>query len=354
MDGGALLGQGTYGCVYSPPLLCNRKQQYVGKKGDVGKITEAFDIVNEITATNILGDTGDKYFILPNPKSLCHPSDLSKQPDAQGIKDCEFIRESDTHNLIHFTMAYGGVTVTKLFKSVSNSPIQLLPFTKHLLEIGAQLELHGYVHYDIHSGNVLIKPKSGEPRLIDFGMSFSTNNITNAVLDARWKVYSPDYSPEPPELTCIVAVRKNIPQNTVLSDMLKTKSVLKEAELILGMSRQAQLKKFINFWKSSKSIKENNWVHFFQNYWPSFDAWGIGVFLLTIIGMNSVFYNSINMIPGFAQVKETCKSLLCMNPRERSDCIDALSILDPENSVINSVAGKAWKKERDEIRAKIK
>lgn len=354
MDGGALLGQGRYGCVYSPPLLCNSKQQYIGKKGDVGKITEAFDIINEIRAANVLGDTGDKYFVLPNQKSLCHPSDLSKQPDKQGIKDCEFIRESDTHDVVHYTMAYGGVTITKLFKSVSNPPIQLLPFTKHLLEIGAQLELHGYSHYDIHSGNVLIKPKTGEPRFIDFGMSFSANHITNDVLDARWKVYSPDYSPEPPEITCIVAIRKNISLNTVLSDMIKSKPVLKEAELLLGMSRQSQIKKFISFWKSSKSIKESNWVNFFQNYWPSFDAWSIGVFLLTVIHMNSISYSSVSVSPGFKQIKETCKSLLCMNPRERSDCIDALTILDPENPVINSVAGKAWKKERDEIRAKIK
>jgi serine/threonine protein kinase len=354
MDGGALLGEGTYGCVFSPPLLCSRKPKYQVKKGDVGKITEAIDVVNEITAANILDDVKGDYFILPNTKSVCRPSDITKQPDIQGLKNCEFINKVHMKDVIHYTMPYGGITIRNLLMNLSKSPIQLIPFTRHLLEGGTQLALHGYVHYDIHQNNILISPKSGQPNLIDFGMSFSANNITTSVLDERWKVYSPDYSPEPPEVTCITAIRKNIPLNNILNDMIKKRTALKDVEVLLGVSRQVQIKKFLKFWNSSKAIKEQNWVSFFKHYWTGFDAWSIGVTLLTVIRMIYILDPKAASMPGIGQVKELCKNLLSMDPRERFDCIEALAFIDPDNTIINSPAGIEWKKEKDSIRAKMK
>lgn len=354
MDGGALLGKGTYGCVFSPPLLCSRKPKYQVKKGDVGKITEVADVINEITAANILDDVKGEYFILPNTKSLCRPSDITKQPDRQGLKDCDFIKEVDMKDVIHYTMPYGGITIRKLLNNIQKSPVELLAFTRHLLEGGAQLALHGYVHYDIHQTNILISPKTGKPNLIDFGMSFSANNITKSVLDERWKVYSPHHSPEPPEVTCISAIRKNIPLNATLNDMIKGRPVLKEVEVFLGVSRQVQIKKFLKFWNSSKAIKEQDWVSLFKHYWTGFDSWSIGVVLLTLIHTIYIFDPKAVSMPGIGQVKELCKNLLSMDPRERFDCIEALAFIDPDNAIINSPAGIEWKKEKDSIRAKMK
>jgi serine/threonine protein kinase len=354
MDGGALLGEGTYGCVFSPPLLCSRKPKYQIKKGDIGKITEPADVINEITAANVLGDIKGDYFILPNTKSVCRPSDITKQPDRQGLKDCDFIKKVDMKDVIHYTMPYGGITIHKVLNNLQKSPIELLPFTKYLLEAGVQLALHGYVHYDIYEKNIVISPKTGQPTLIDFGMSFSANSITKSVLDERWKVYSPGHSPEPPEVSCITAIRKNISLQTVLNDMIKMRSVLKEVEVLLGISRQVQIKKFIKFWNSSKSIKEQNWVSFFKHYWTGFDSWSIGVLLLTVIRMIYILDPKAANMPGIRQVKELCKNLLSMDPRERFDCIEALAFIDPDNTIINSAAGIEWKKEKDAIRAKIK
>ena len=357
MQGGALLGQGTFGCVFSPPLLCNRKLHYKSKKGEVGKITQPIDIVNEINAARVLKDIKGNYFVLPNPESVCHPSDMSKQPDLKGLEECTFIKEADAGEVVHFTMPYGGVAIRKLFnpvKPISKSPIPLLAFTKHILEGGIHLAFHGYVHYDIHQENVLIDSKTLEPRFIDFGMSFSANSITDTILSERWKVYSPNYDPEPPEVTCITALRQKMPLNKILDDMIKQKPILKEAESILGMSRQGQLRKFMNFMNSSKVVKNQDWVEFFKLYWTSFDAWGIGVILLKLIRMTSVFYSNPSNIPGLSQIKEVCKGLLCMDPKGRLDCVEALVLLDPENTLVNSPAGKGWRKVRDEIRAAIK
>jgi hypothetical protein len=53
MEGGALIGQGTFGCVFSKPLLCKSKKPFKGKATNVGKISEAIDIENEILAAKI-------------------------------------------------------------------------------------------------------------------------------------------------------------------------------------------------------------------------------------------------------------------------------------------------------------
>lgn len=358
MKGGALLGQGTFGCVFSPPLLCKTKpSSYKGKKGEVGKITQPIDIVNEITAAKILKDVKGNYFVLPNPDSVCSPSDIYKQPDVKSIEECTFIKEADQEGVVHFTMPYGGVAIRKIFnpaKPISNAPINLFRFATHILEGGVQLALHGYVHYDIHQENVLIDPKTMLPKFIDFGMSFSSNNITKQVLDERWKVYSPDYNPEPPEVTCITAVRKKMQVKDVLHDILKGRPILQEVEKILGISKETQILSLIKFWNSSKVIESKDWVKFFQLYWTSFDSWGIGVVILTLIRMTIPFYSSYSAIPNIAILKDLSKGLLCLDPRERLDCVEALSLLDPENKLIHSSAGKAWMKTRAEIRAAIK
>lgn len=343
MDGGALLGQGTFGCVFTPPLLCNKKT-YLPKKGEVGKITEPIDVVSEIKAADTLSKIKGNYFVLPNPSSVCHV-DMKGQTDTD-LKGCNFIKEVDTQDIIHFTMPYGGVSIRKMFTGASLTPIPIIPFVKHILEGGTQLALHGYVHYDIHQENVLVQPKTLEPRFIDFGMSFSANSITQKVLDDRWKVYSPDYSPEPPEVTCITALRKGKVLNTVIQDIIKKKGVLRDAETMLGLSRQVQLKRYMKFWTSSKAIRDSDWVKFFQLYWTSFDAWGIGVVILNLIRMSD--YKDLTIL------KPVLKGLLCMDPRGRLDCVEALLMIDPENTVINSAAGKAWRKERDIIRDAIK
>lgn len=358
MKGGALLGQGTFGCVFSPPLLCKSKTSYKKKKGDVGKITEPIDIVNEITAARVLKDVKGSYFVLPIPESVCHPNTMSKQPDASSIEKCTFIKEVEKQEgVVHFTMPYGGIAIRKIFNPVNpitKAPIPLLPFTKHILEGGVHLALHGYVHYDIHQENILIDPKTMLPKFIDFGMSFSANNITKEILDERWKVYSPDYNPEPAEVTCITALRKEKELNNILADIYKQKPILQEIERILGISKQTQIRGLIKFWNSSKVIKAQDWVKFFQLYWTSFDAWGIGVVLLTLVRMTSAFYKTLSEIPDLAIIKDVCRGLLCMDPRERLDCVEALTLLDPENALVNSPAGNQWRKTRAEIRAALK
>ena len=58
MEGGKLIGQATYGCVFNPPLLC-RKRSF--SKTSVGKITQSHDAARETKATEILTKIKESY-----------------------------------------------------------------------------------------------------------------------------------------------------------------------------------------------------------------------------------------------------------------------------------------------------
>jgi len=351
MEGGELLGQGTFGCVFTPPLLCN-KSKYKPAKGEVGKITEAIDYINEKMAYTMLNHVRGDYFVLLNPESECKPKNLEKQTD-RDIRDCNFIKKYSTDNIIHFTMPYGGVGVRKLYYDIkpgASPPISLLSFTRHILEGGVQLALNGYVHYDIHLENILLKEKTLEPQFIDFGMSFSSKSIDNNILNERWKVYSPSHNPEPPEITCITGIRKGLKFEKILNDLYTNRPIFKTASYLLNMKPSLQITNFIRFWSTSRVCKTEDWVAFFKLYWTGFDSWGIGIILVSILYSTQMYYTNPEEIEGISKIKLVIKGLITMDPRSRFDCLEALFELDPTNPMLRSPAGKSWLKERTLIR----
>ena len=228
------------------------------------------------------------------------------------------------------------------------------PFFRQLLEAGALLALRGFVHYDLHLGNLLLDPKTRLPRLIDFGMAFNAREITADTLEDRWKVYSPDYNPEPPEVTVMTGIRNNQTARKVLLEMAEKREVLHLAERILGLPRSKQLQEFGKFWTTSNAVRQKDWVAAFKLYWPAFDAWGVGYILFQlyrVIIQSKDVQAQADWTSHTARVKEVLRGLLRLDPRQRLDCVEALQILDPGNPILESSTGKAWLDERDKVRA---
>ena len=70
MEGGRLIGEGTYGCVFQPPLLCKKKQIL---KSKVGKLTSEEDMIREVTAAKVLSKIKETkyYFLLTVLNRIC-------------------------------------------------------------------------------------------------------------------------------------------------------------------------------------------------------------------------------------------------------------------------------------------
>ena len=360
MDGGALLGQGAYGCIFDHPLQCETPLKTKHHKNEevVGKLSEAEDVENEIHASKILSDIAkaNDYYVLADLKSLClTPIPLDREKDKEGLAKCEVIKKYGNKNMVHYTMPYGGITIYQHFDRIGRKTFPARMMITHLLEGCALMALNGFVHNDLHMGNVLLEPTTSIPKIIDFGFSFSSHAISQKILNDRWKVFTPGPagSGVPPEITFITGIRKGFNYKDVLKQISQKKRPLKLVEQYFGLSRYAQLRDFNDFWKSSQVSQKKDWVGFFRMYWPAFDAWGAGDILIHIY-MHALNVKELQDSEDWpllsSQLKEILRGLLRMDPRKRMDCVEALAVISPESAVVSSLSGRAWLEQKETSR----
>ncbi len=362
MDGGALIAQGAYGCVFDEPLECKRKSKK-DKSTKVAKLTEDIDAEQEISIGNLLRKSplADNYFILPDPES-CAVKPFDKQTE-EDIDDCNFLDRVDLKFTRQIYMEYGGKPMYTI--NLHPNRFDLLKFMIHMLEAAGSLLLAGVCHYDIHPGNILFDTK-GAARLIDFGMAFKGPTVKKSVIDLRWKVLrfgTPEHTDhwisnqEAPEITIINAVANN---DYSLEDAMKktiyTKDIFAQlSKPMFGVSRQNQMKEFEAFWKTSKACQERDWVKFFRTYWSIFDSWALGTLFLAYLQKQLTFLTfaksevwTEKQVP----IQTALRGMLEINPRKRLDSIEALALIDPGNHWLKRF-GSSWLSERGKQRKKI-
>ena len=348
MEGGKLIGQGTYGCIFDPPLLCKKKQF---TKGDIGKLSIDEDLEREKHAFKVLEGIKEAkhYFILPD--ASCSPRIIDNQLD-KDIDKCRFLKNVDSSQLKQVAMEYGGKDLTKL-NLKSKDSISFFTLMRQLLEAGSLMTLHGFVHYDIHAGNIVVN-NNNHAKLIDWGQSFSKDEISLDSIMERWKVLMPEYSAEPPEVTFLTAIDdyNNYSFEEALLQLMPKKRVLYKIEKILGVSVKTQLTNLGIFFRSSQAFQQKDIVKLWNLYYPGFDAWAIGVILLdclSILMYSYEFIESSEWKLKKAIVVDILKKMLHTNPKERIDCVEALSMLDPVNEIYMDY-GAVWVENRTKQR----
>ena len=357
--GGKLIGKGAYGCIFNPPLECfrgvKRPNKYRPSTNKLGKITDIIDIKNEISAAKFFKNVPSalKYCILPQLDSLCKPLPLDKQTEA-GISQCDAIEKYGMDDMMQYELEYGGKTLKSRLQAADVS-IGTFPFFKimgSLLEIGAFLTLHGFIHNDLHTNNVVLEDNY-EPRLIDFGRSYSISSLNTELLDEISSVfYNPEIAVVPPEITLHHGLMNDVTLNNILDDLLHKKSGILNGERILGMNRKQQIKELREFFLSSRSAQSNNWLTFYKTYWPRVDSWAIGSDILTILRrllISRQFTESNEWKQKQSVVKEVLRGLIQASPKKRIDCVEALALYDPMNELVTSVSGRGWLEKVGEI-----
>ena len=342
LRGGALLGEGTYGCIFNPPLLC--KDETKLNKSKLGKITGPDDFLIEMEASKVLSPLKLPYFILPDPGSACIPDMKQRDKD---ISKCKIIkRKSDLETVIQFTMPHGGKTLYKRivdFDLLKGTTTTYFDVFLQLLEAGAYLLANNYVHFDISINNVVISEK-GQVSLIDFGQSFSPKAITPDILSLRRKVYDPISATEPPEITLTQA-----PDGDYITDIIKNKTIFSSVTRTLGVRSIEQATELRTFWESSRVVEKKDWLALWKLYWPTFDSWGIGGCLLEALQpllFKKDFVESALWKSRGPTIKSILRGMLEANPRKRLDCIEALKLYDPDNAWFE-MHGTTWIETRE-------
>lgn len=298
-----------------------------------------------------------KYLWLPHIDTYCTPAPVNEQKDRDSIIKCKKKAEQedrvfDYEEMRHFEMDYGGIPLAEVANKLPQD-FDFFKYMRQVLEIGAFLVLHGVVHNDLHSDNVLMD-KSYTPRLIDYGRSYimaSFDRKRQGELKAR---FGAGYNQIPPEMNMIDGEDLGHSLNYMIGEFQKKNKVMnKYVEQLLGVPRSRQLLELKTFWTSSVAVQKQDWVTFYKLYWPVVDSWAIGAMIMKIYGqmiLSRSFTDSAAWKEREASFKMILRGLLRASPRNRLDCMEALFLYDPTNELVTSAAGVAWLEKRQSYR----
>ena len=351
LRGGKLKGQGTYGCVFQPALLC-RGETEKRDKSMVGKITSTLDAKNEIQISEYLHDLEDfDTYTLPVELDKCIPRSLSRQEE-EDINKCNFTQGVPLEKSIQLLMPWGGVPLYSI--NLRPNAFDYFKFTEELLAIGAFLVLNDICHFDLHGANLLFNRKN-TPKLIDFGFAFQPSKLTLNTVNSRWRQINVSHNTETPEVTLMIASLDNIPPIEIIRGLQLEKPAVQHLAVYCGVLPSLWGADLLEWIQISQSFQEQDWLNSWKLYWPGFDAWGIGALLLDVLEFQMSF-------PSFGKSKkwqehgEITKTVLrgmcCGNPAKRMDAVEALYIFTNGTHPLISAGsvGEEWVKEKKAMR----
>lgn len=331
MQGGSLLGKGSYGCVFRPPLLCKPKDQQKNPyriTGEISKISLKKDAIREAEMGKRIKEIGlwQNYFL-----PVIDSCDVAKRQNDEDIDDCDIVDEMPLNKLTLLSLTYGGESLVQVDLGRISDSSMYWSFGKHLLEGILLLTINGIVHRDLHRGNVLLD-KYNVARIIDFGISVKYNDDVKRLEDELIHEYDPEYTQEPPEYNwwALKSAEGKV------DNLLNHKQSAINARTILGVTLKEQRDSATMFLNNSNSFKARDFPAFWNKYWSKYDAWSVGGILVAIMKQVLIGPNGKTIERGanMKQMKIIIKKLLAINPHERYDAYHALKEWDPNNRIV--------------------
>ena len=317
-----LIQEGSYGCAFTPPLKCRKSKQSRSKR-QVGKIIRLKNAEVELSIASIVkGIPGwERYFIVQE-KDNCTAQNFKNFREAYE-EECKTLRRRADKELVQLLSPYGGTTLHSL--AITNDFDYLGAF-RHMLEGVSKLAKQGICHYDLHEGNILVDHR-GTMRLIDFGAAFVGDAVSEETIWRHQYSFSPEYSPQPPELSIQNALNENVPLSFAIHKTFQQKKEFSIASSLLGQRGQEDA--MFNFWRSEFS-STSQWPTFFHKYWRTWDSWAVGVIFLKLLRKSfllSSFTHTVWPKHGFT-IRTVLKGLLEVDPRRRLTADTALKMIN--------------------------
>lgn len=318
------LQEGSYGCVFTPPLPCKKAKGKTLKT--VGKIMKKKNAVSEIGISNTIKDIEgyERYFLIQEVEN-CDKKNFQELRESYE-DSCEMMKKQKDNTLVQLVSPYGGVT---LFSYPITQRFDYIGVFRHVLEGIVKLQKKGICHYDLHESNIVLDYK-GTARLIDFGSAFIGPEIKEDQLWRHQYNFEPDYPPQPPELSVQNALYDKISLREGIHETLEQKEIVKLKEKILGVRYREQYDELYTFWtEEDEAWDGKEWHPFFRAYWKKIDAWSVGVIFLKLLPRLFFFREFEHTVwsKHGETIKRILRGLLHMSPIHRYSPEIALSIL---------------------------
>ena len=210
MKGGKLIGSGSYGCIFNPPLKCKNSEKKGKKiknnkktKKLISKLSLKYETLDEYEFNiEILSrlkkdksfNKKKKYFLFA--REWCLPEKLDRKNEKDLISNCDNMvgknyKENKLQNLALLNMEYGGMNLDKfIILSMINSERDIKTIINKIADLlidlinGGISLLHkkNIYHSDIKSLNILINDNESHLYLIDWGLTvLDLPNVNDSV-----------------------------------------------------------------------------------------------------------------------------------------------------------------------------
>lgn len=331
-SGGKLLGQGVYGCTFEPAPRCAGGQVFSRIQGlpAVGKVTAENPTAEVAVGRAIMAlPLAQQYFALPT--ETCKP----RLPvDDADVGKCEFLEESVAagESISMMVMPLAGRQLLQWSLDLPRLATNYRRLFIHLLEGMVIYQRAGYVHNDIHMGNVLVD-NAGVARYIDFGLAFKVDDVLTWEDANLGTTFKPQYVWQAPEVHLWRMLRNGIrvrdgvaklkAENVELSQM--------EHQFPARPSLEMALSDLAN---TSTSLRQKDGGGaFVRAYGKRFDAWRIGL-CMWLLWQDLLAWSGFRQTELWSQrdlMRRVLGGLTQFNPRARWTAEQALAALDPRN-----------------------
>ena len=189
MKGGKVLGSGTYGCIFRPPLLCKgqteRQQGYVTKLMVEEEAENEYQEVQKLLQYIVSIPDYQKYFIIDGI-TKCVPQDITTA-DLEDFNDkCKALtKEGITAALVKneirrgqvsaLQIPDGGMSVSDYLETPSLTDQDVINLNNaliNLIQYGIRpMNMNGVIHADVKAPNIVYSSETKEAKLIDWGLA---------------------------------------------------------------------------------------------------------------------------------------------------------------------------------------
>ncbi len=339
MDGGRLIAQGLYGCVFTPSLSCKPGSEKRVEEDDHTRTATALSKLLHRTDADQEFQIAKRIHLIPFhkqyfavPSSVCIPEDKQQE---KNLPKCQ-IGDGDSLRLLR--MPYAGKALHQVQFSLSS--FNLRSFAVHLISGGALMNLFGVVHRDLHQGNVLVDSHH-VPRIIDFNLSVSVRSPTKVQAADLSHKYEVDITQEPPDSTVVNAVAHGVSPLSVIQGVCFRKGVMNKIVSVLGVSKKTMYDQLLGFYKKSRSLRTGDLEGWFSIYYRVIDSWAIGVLLVELIYRLSLWPSAGRIQGQIRELVPVLRKMCAVHPVERIDCVQALHLLEPNHMILRR-HGKKW------------
>jgi len=329
--GGRLIGQGLYGCIFDPVPRCANGSVFQSVSGSsVGKVTIE-DSTKELTIGRRIMKLplAAQYFALPS--NSCKPAVPITDSDAGSCKI--LTQETDGKKMSLLVMPSGGKEIYSWAQNLPALAANYIRLLKHLLEGMIIYQSEGYVHNDIHMGNVLVDAR-GVGRFIDFGLAYRLEDIQDWK-DANLGVtFRPKYVWDAPELHCWRALKAGIRIPDAIRQIKSYNTEYRSMENQFP-TRQAAESAMVGFFQTM--ARTNNGGAFVRSWGAGTDCWRLGL-LFWFLWSDLIGWRELNQSPLWQQrelVRRCLGGLTEFDPRRRWSARRALAEIDGKSRLVS-------------------